>query len=58
VRGASLSGVHLRLPGHGLAVGEIVTVTTANGTQITWCYVTDPEGNIIELQATSWRDVQ
>jgi len=100
VPGASLSGVHLRLPGHGdegptieiftyshqpapLAiaanrpgfahiafavsavpqacaeviaaggkpVGEIVTVTTAAGTQITWCYVTDPEGNIIELQA-------
>ena len=99
VRGASLSGVHLRLPGHGqngptieiftysdqlpppitaanrpgfahiafavksvaearsevLAaggqpVGDIVIVTTVTGTQILWCYVTDPEGNIIELQ--------
>jgi predicted enzyme related to lactoylglutathione lyase len=97
---ASLSGVHLRLPGYGAegptieifayshqlappataanrpgfahiafsvtsvpqaraaviaaggkAVGEVVTVTTAAGTQMIWCYVTDPEGNIIELQA-------
>jgi predicted enzyme related to lactoylglutathione lyase len=37
----------------GRAVGEVVTVTTAAGTQITWCYVTDPEGNIIELQSSS-----
>jgi glyoxylase I family protein len=100
VPGAALSGLHLRLPGHGpdgptieiftyseqlspsvtasnrpgfghiafavrsvadarsqvLAaggkpIGEIVTITTATGTKITWCYVTDPEGNIIELQA-------
>jgi catechol-2,3-dioxygenase len=29
-----------------------VTLTTAAGTKVTWCYVTDPEGNIIELQ--SW----
>lgn len=36
----------------GRAVGEIVTLTTAAGRQVTWCYVTDPEGNIIELQ--SW----
>ena len=35
----------------GKAVGEVVTVTTTAGTHITWCYVTDPEGNIIELQA-------
>ncbi len=32
------------------AVGNIVTLTTATGTKITWCYVADPEGNIIELQ--------
>jgi predicted enzyme related to lactoylglutathione lyase len=99
---ASLSGVHLRLPGHGLGgptieiftyshqlerpatapnqpgfahiafsvssvpnaraeviaaggkpVGDIVTVTTPAGARITWCYVTDPEGNIIELQTTA-----
>ena len=35
----------------GKAVGEIVTMTTAAGAAVTWCYVTDPEGNIIELQA-------
>jgi len=100
VAGATLAGVHLRLPGHGpsgptleiyayshyadgpppavnrpgfahlafevaaveearreileaggQAVGEVVTLTTAAGTRVTWCYVTDPEGNIIELQA-------
>jgi predicted enzyme related to lactoylglutathione lyase len=101
VRGASVRGVHLRLPGHGAEgptleiytysieatgpppavnrpgfahiafqvdsvddarrevlaaggrpVGEIVTLTTATGARVTWCYVTDPEGNIVELQ--SW----
>ena len=36
----------------GGSVGEIVTLTTATGARITWCYVTDPEGNIVELQ--SW----
>lgn len=37
----------------GRAVGEVVTLTTAPGAQVTWCYVTDPEGNIIELQSWS-----
>lgn len=36
----------------GRAVGEIITLTTKVGTKVTWCYVTDPEDNIIELQ--SW----
>jgi glyoxylase I family protein len=36
----------------GKPVGEIVTVTTAAGAEIMWCYVTDPEGNIIELQTS------
>ncbi|MBU2600621.1 MAG: VOC family protein [Actinobacteria bacterium] len=36
----------------GAAVGEVVTLTTTVGTRVTWCYVTDPEGNILELQ--SW----
>lgn len=36
----------------GNPVGEIVTVQIATGAKVTWCYVTDPEGNIIELQ--SW----
>jgi predicted enzyme related to lactoylglutathione lyase len=37
----------------GSAVGEVITVQTADGRQVTWCYVTDPEGNIVELQAWS-----
>jgi predicted enzyme related to lactoylglutathione lyase len=37
----------------GRAVGEIVTVPIATGAKVTWCYVTDPEGNIIELQSWS-----
>ena len=98
---AALTGVHLRLPGHGdagptleiytfasttdapgrtidhpglghlafavddvesarrrvledggSAIGEIVTLTTADGRRVTWCYVADPEGNAVELQ--SW----
>ena len=34
----------------GNKVGEIVTLTTSGGSNVTWCYLTDPEGNIIELQ--------
>jgi predicted enzyme related to lactoylglutathione lyase len=34
----------------GRAVGAIVTVELPGGARITWCYVADPEGNIIELQ--------
>jgi len=37
----------------GGAVGDIVTLSVAAGAAVTWCYVTDPEGNIIELQAWS-----
>jgi len=36
----------------GTAIGEVVTLTTADGRRVTWCYVTDPEGNAVELQ--SW----
>lgn len=36
----------------GQAVGGIVTLRVAAG-KVTWCYVTDPEGNIIELQSWS-----
>jgi predicted enzyme related to lactoylglutathione lyase len=36
----------------GKPIGEVVTLTTSAGSSVTWCYVTDPEGNIIELQ--SW----
>jgi predicted enzyme related to lactoylglutathione lyase len=35
----------------GRALGELVTTTTASGKQVTWCYMTDPEGNIVELEA-------
>lgn len=37
----------------GGSVGDVVTLTTAAGTRVTWCYLTDPEGNIIELQSWS-----
>ena len=40
----------------GQSVGEVVTLTTAAGGRVTWCYVTDPEGNILELQ--SWASRQ
>ena len=36
----------------GAALGEVVVLTTATGAQVIACYVTDPEGNVIELQ--SW----
>jgi predicted enzyme related to lactoylglutathione lyase len=35
----------------GRKVGAIVIATTADGRRVTWTYVTDPEGNILELQA-------
>jgi predicted enzyme related to lactoylglutathione lyase len=35
----------------GREVGEVVTLQIATGARVTWCYVTDPEGNILELQA-------
>ena len=38
----------------GGTVGEIVTTQTKDGRFVTWAYLTDPEGNIIELQA--WSD--
>ncbi len=37
----------------GRAVGKIVTLQVADGALVTWCYVTDPEGNVIELQSWS-----
>lgn len=38
----------------GGEVGEVVTTGTADGRRVTWTYLTDPEGNAIELQA--WSD--
>jgi predicted enzyme related to lactoylglutathione lyase len=40
----------------GGVVGDIVTLATADGRFVTWTYLTDPEGNILELQ--SWSDVR
>lgn len=37
----------------GGVVGEIVTLQTADGRFVTWTYLTDPEGNILELQSWS-----
>jgi predicted enzyme related to lactoylglutathione lyase len=40
----------LVLAAGGAAVGEVVTTSIATGARVTWCYMTDPEGNILELQ--------
>ena len=37
----------------GKSVGEIVTLQLETEARVTWCYVTDPEGNVIELQSWS-----
>ena len=37
----------------GKAVGEVVTLTITSGAKVTWCYLADPEGNLIELQSWS-----
>lgn len=37
----------------GGSVGEVITSRTADGREVTWVYVTDPEGNIVELQRWS-----
>jgi catechol 2,3-dioxygenase-like lactoylglutathione lyase family enzyme len=38
----------------GSSIGEVVTLQTSDGRRVTWAYVSDPEGNIIELQ--SWAE--
>lgn len=37
----------------GKPIGQMVTTQIATGAKVTWRYVTDPEGNIIELQSWS-----
>jgi len=37
----------------GRPVGEIVTLGIAGGAQVTVCYMTAPEGNVLELQSWS-----
>ena len=34
----------------GKKVGEIITLLRSDGEKVTWCYVKDPEGNMLELQ--------
>jgi catechol 2,3-dioxygenase-like lactoylglutathione lyase family enzyme len=41
------------IAGGGSTVGDVVTLRTADGRRVTWCYATDPDGNIVELQAWS-----
>ena len=51
---ANVREAHEEVLAHGgTALGEIVTLATATGARVTWCYVRDPEGNIIELQSWS-----
>lgn len=35
----------------GRAIGEVVDLSPAPGLTVRWCYVRDPEGNAVELQA-------
>jgi predicted enzyme related to lactoylglutathione lyase len=37
----------------GGRVGDVVTLQTSDGKRVTWCYVADPEGNVVELQSWS-----
>jgi catechol 2,3-dioxygenase-like lactoylglutathione lyase family enzyme len=37
----------------GGRIGDVVTLATSDGRRVTWCYATDPDGNIVELQAWS-----
>ena len=48
--GAALDAV---VAAGGGRLGDIVATRTADGRTVTWCYVTDPEGNLVELQAWS-----
>jgi catechol 2,3-dioxygenase-like lactoylglutathione lyase family enzyme len=34
----------------GALLGEVVTTRVGTDKSITWCYMADPEGNIVELQ--------
>jgi catechol 2,3-dioxygenase-like lactoylglutathione lyase family enzyme len=38
----------------GARHGAVVTTPTADGRRVTWVYATDPDGNLVELQA--WSD--
>ena len=54
---ASVSDAHAEVLAHGGSpVGEIVDLVTNSGEGVRWCYVADPEGNILELQ--SWESAR
>jgi predicted enzyme related to lactoylglutathione lyase len=44
---------HAVLEAGGSSIGEIVTMTIASGAKVTWCYLADPEGNLLEIQSWS-----
>ena len=46
----------LEAGGSPLPDAEVVTTRTADGRRVTWCYIADPEGNLIELQSWSSPD--
>ena len=50
------SALEVVLAAGGSAIGEVVTLRTADGRRVTWCYVADPEGNAVELQSWSEED--
>ena len=43
----------LEAGGQPVPSAEVVTTQTADGRRVTWCYLADPEGNLIELQSWS-----
>lgn len=43
----------LEAGGRPLPGADVVTTRTADGRRVTWCYLADPEGNLIELQSWS-----
>ena len=43
----------LFLTAGGSSVGEVIQTRIAPDVMVTWCYVRDPEGNIVELQSRS-----
>jgi glyoxylase I family protein len=47
------AAVEAVLAAGGGRLGEIVTTQTKDGRRVTWVYTTDPEGNLVELQAWS-----
>src|SRR5262245_52621094 len=57
-RVASVASARDEVLAHGgSAVGDVVTTHVSDDLAITWCYVTDPEGNIVELQSVTDRRV-